>query len=285
MHCECGSTSTYDGPFSTPRSVKQTYAELVDPSSKGSEEYDWGSIVGEYSMRALTFDKDRLPALSAVARRLQPRMGTYLAGLWLEQLPHSLLWTFYHDKWDAENNRVGDTERGPTRRPATNIPPTWSWTSVEDVVVRLPSDAHNTEDKVRIIDAGTTPLLADPFGAVKDGFIKLAGVLIPSRLRYEVEAGPCAAAVRYTLEIGHTEVPFVPDVTLSEGSSHIPSGQILHCIYLSHHRHNIEQAVMSLVLRCCDPVNGVYQRLGTLESEAATAAWYDGICESVITLV
>ncbi|RYP08513.1 hypothetical protein DL764_001844 [Monosporascus ibericus] len=53
----------------------------------------WQKLVEAYSARSLTYETDRLPALSGVASRVHRQLGfRYLAGLWKEGLPANLCW-------------------------------------------------------------------------------------------------------------------------------------------------------------------------------------------------
>jgi len=53
----------------------------------------WSELVGRYSASQLTFESDRLAAIAGLASRAASSWGkTYIAGLWKEELPRSLLW-------------------------------------------------------------------------------------------------------------------------------------------------------------------------------------------------
>lgn len=79
----------------------------------------WAEIVGTYSQCALTFDKDKLVALSAIARNLKTSFDCeYLAGLWSAYLERQLLWDTY----------------GSASRPDIYTAPSWSWASVKGAV-------------------------------------------------------------------------------------------------------------------------------------------------------
>ena len=61
----------------------------------------WHEILSQYSGTELTFGKDKLSDISAVARRCHALMGyltdagrnsDYLSGLWREDIEHQLLW-------------------------------------------------------------------------------------------------------------------------------------------------------------------------------------------------
>jgi hypothetical protein len=54
----------------------------------------WESIVSIHSQCDLTFEKDKLVALSGVARAMKVPMGCdYLAGMWRTELERNLLWS------------------------------------------------------------------------------------------------------------------------------------------------------------------------------------------------
>ncbi|KAF2785849.1 hypothetical protein K505DRAFT_261190, partial [Melanomma pulvis-pyrius CBS 109.77] len=54
----------------------------------------WQTLVRHYSQCLLMYETDVLPSLGGLARTFAQKSGhTYAAGLWLEQMPISLLWT------------------------------------------------------------------------------------------------------------------------------------------------------------------------------------------------
>lgn len=91
-------------------------ARLTRNPKEFGKDLEWKSMVEEYSKRNIAFEKDRLPALAGLAERYrQETHYTYLAGLWLEEMPVSLL-------WQADPHIPAD------RRPPTNQKtPSWSW--------------------------------------------------------------------------------------------------------------------------------------------------------------
>ncbi|OAL01642.1 HET-domain-containing protein [Phaeosphaeriaceae sp. SRC1lsM3a] len=75
----------------------------------------WQKLVDWYSRRELTVESDRLPALSGLARHFaHGAQLPYAAGLWLDWMRESLLWT-------AEQ---------PVKKPTTYLAPSWSWASL-----------------------------------------------------------------------------------------------------------------------------------------------------------
>lgn len=81
----------------------------------------WRKDVEHYSLLQLTFEKDRLPAISAVVERMQSTRpdDTYIAGLWLNTLLHDLAWR---------------ARTAVLPRPES-YHPTWSWISLKTAVV------------------------------------------------------------------------------------------------------------------------------------------------------
>jgi len=92
--------------------------------SRSADVYDvrdnWGLLLFRYTMCGLTFETDRLIALSGIASEIYNRTRCdYVAGLWSSQLPVDLLW------------RVDNP--GPTRL-EFYIAPSWSWASVKGLI-------------------------------------------------------------------------------------------------------------------------------------------------------
>lgn len=60
-------------------------------------ESGWRNIVEHYSKLRLTYEEDRLPAISAVVKRMQRlrQDDVYIAGMWEKTLRHDLCWYTY----------------------------------------------------------------------------------------------------------------------------------------------------------------------------------------------
>lgn len=76
-------------------------------------------VIQDYTQRQLTYEKDKLVALSALARETYlNRRIDYVAGLWRDCIVPGLLWM----------------RRGPGRKSKTYSCPTWSWASQNSAV-------------------------------------------------------------------------------------------------------------------------------------------------------
>ncbi|KAL9070107.1 MAG: hypothetical protein Q9157_005931 [Trypethelium eluteriae] len=100
----------------------------------------WYELVEDYSGTSLTFADDRLLAISAIAKQCCLRMrldpSEYLAGMWKNDLPLSLIWG------DLDRGLGADKSR-PTigAKMEMKHAPSWSWASVltEVMFCRFPS--------------------------------------------------------------------------------------------------------------------------------------------------
>jgi hypothetical protein len=133
---------------------------LVRPlvSSKLGLRDSWRHIVMLYSDANLTYSKDKLPALSGIARKTYSESNDqYLAGMWKKDIETQLCW-----KPDAPGVRP------PWRAPS------WSWTSVDGRVMYPTNQARLYENVyTHIVDADMTAAGEDAFGQITRGVLRL----------------------------------------------------------------------------------------------------------------
>ncbi|KAF3762783.1 HET-domain-containing protein, partial [Cryphonectria parasitica EP155] len=120
---ECGEMSASE---SCPRGVRLDKAkcfQLTHNTTIGNQRQIltlWYRILNEYSLRQLSFESDRLDAISGLAARLARTLGDdYIGGIWRHSLLECLQW------------RPDDPLRGSeaTVRQTKYRAPTWSWAS------------------------------------------------------------------------------------------------------------------------------------------------------------
>ena len=115
--CECG-TFRYGGDI-----LKTKMSEPLVAGDLTADDINraWHAIVQGYTSKNLTYEKDRLPALSGLARRFcqMKTVTDYLAGLWRDNLALDLLW-FIPENGQTEVINIGL--------------PSWSWASVNEGV-------------------------------------------------------------------------------------------------------------------------------------------------------
>lgn len=127
----------------------------------------WCLIIEDYMRRDLTKSKDKLPALSGLAKEIQKRThDQYLAGFWREGLHLELLWTARFD--------------GILSHPPQYRAPSWSWASVDGPIRwdDFSAQIHkHTRPQFTFLGANLEPDGDDPNGAVKDGWIELSSAV------------------------------------------------------------------------------------------------------------
>ncbi|KAL6709092.1 hypothetical protein ACN47E_001908 [Coniothyrium glycines] len=113
--------STFDKSISTLKLFANPHIRIVDDGDLSDQIHTmwpklWYTVVKTYSECSLTYETDRLPSLSGLARVFAQISGhTYAAGLWLEQMPDALLWKYYTPRFMAEGEEY--------------CAPSWSWAS------------------------------------------------------------------------------------------------------------------------------------------------------------
>ncbi|KAI1749226.1 hypothetical protein F4782DRAFT_315239 [Xylaria castorea] len=174
--------------------LKQSAGPLTPKTSR-----EWTLLIGGYSSRMLTYETDRLPAISALARRFSlidelPVPRTYLAGLWLEDLPWLLCWRVFQRRFE--------------KRPDTYCAPTWSWASISTPVI-WDMDIFEAKARVEVLDAGAAPVgQANIFGRIKGAYAMLRGLVQRAVLEVDVQH----SAVLALRNIRGERIFFVPDL-------------------------------------------------------------------------
>lgn len=121
----------------------------------------WADVVHFYTSANLTFARDKLPALSGIARRIHSQKGgQYLAGLWRdERIEAQLCWR----------------NEQPRERPTTWRAPSWSWASVDGPIsYRTTQEGICDDTYAHVTGASLAPLNGDIFGELSAGTLYIA---------------------------------------------------------------------------------------------------------------
>jgi hypothetical protein len=133
------------------------------PGLQKSPERLWAHLVQEYSKCSLTYETDRLPSLSGLARTFGEQLGgSYIAGLWQDQMPYSLSWFV----WSAPE--------GTSKR--NYYAPSWSWASTMGQVIFR---GNNGSNELEVISIDIKLAGQDPYGRVCPG----SSMCVRGRLR------------------------------------------------------------------------------------------------------
>ena len=233
--CECSLLDYYQNTDWGSERPIASLARYLDNRKNDAVVYGWWKyyVLQEYSGLALTFGKDRLPALSGLAARVVRGTGdTYLTGLWVKDLALGLLWYSKQPSATAVEH-PGTLARSAIRRTA-NRPtaeyraPTWSWASIDGPISHPmppgPDEELHSQVHIHVIDAVCTPAGLDPTGAVKDGWLKLMCPVLTAKitLKYGVK-GEAIYRLQFPDEFQHIKLRwdqyespgcFMPDVPL-----------------------------------------------------------------------
>ena len=130
--------------------------------SPGRVNWAWHRAIERYIIKNLTFEKDRLPALSGLAKtfcQMKPSAG-YLAGLWKDNLALDLLW------YVPQTAAMKTVQRRL---------PTWSWASLVEKIWCYHCNGTSKAVQIDILHAGVELTGPDPTGEVGSGEIILKG--------------------------------------------------------------------------------------------------------------
>lgn len=153
------------------------FGRRVDP---GTENYHvWDVIVKSYSETLLTMPGDKLIALSGIAKRMMSAMNDeYIAGMWRKYLESALLWHVSHlEKIDGS----------PSSRPLPYRAPTWSWASIDGVILTVIITERSLT--IKVCGVHLEHATNDPTSIVKGGWLDLRGALKPFNL-LKMDYGP-----------------------------------------------------------------------------------------------
>lgn len=154
---------------------KSTPSPQAGPDSSEHEMQQfriWHNVLQNYLARELTFESDRLPALSGIAKHLESVLGgIYLAGIWNnDSVIFQLAW-------------YCTSELRPRQQSKEKLP-TWSWASVETKISVINPETSEKGYSVpwirkgsKVVDARVNLLGGDTFGGIDGGFLLVEGPL------------------------------------------------------------------------------------------------------------
>jgi hypothetical protein len=129
----------------------------------------WFRLVREYTSRDMTFQSEKLPALSGVISELEkqlPKDKCY-AGIWRSWFVRGLLWRLQVPELDSYVNVSKPRHKGEWRAPS------WSFASIEGVVLYNSND-DTTITCAQLVECKLTPKSnLNPLGALQSGFARI----------------------------------------------------------------------------------------------------------------
>lgn len=152
---------------SLPETYKRIYlSKKVEDEPEGHVDA-WRRILDTFSAKSLTFDTDKLVALSGVAEMFSKEFQvTYVAGLWKEELRYQLIWCVFYE---------------PHHRPTDYRAPSWSWASVNGNACYF-LDHLSAQYYITIEEVSVELSTANPFGQVSSGDLLLKAHISPIKI-------------------------------------------------------------------------------------------------------
>jgi hypothetical protein len=165
-----------------------------------SEDRDaWYLMVGEYTSRDMTYQSDKLPALSGVISALQKLTGdTCYAGIWRSWFLTGLMWRIQVPELDTYVFAPKKAQRiGFWRAPS------WSWAALEGVILYdiLQRYVDSGDVIARLEDCNVVPKGINPLGELESGYAKLKGPLTTLAVAPEGTMGHTSSERGYTIRI------------------------------------------------------------------------------------
>ncbi|KAM0265672.1 hypothetical protein ACHAQJ_000106 [Trichoderma viride] len=138
---------------------------------RGDYDYDgWYYPILDYCKKKLTYETDRLSAVSSYAKLIASKSGdTYLAGLWKKNLHRGLLWKIQRRQRKTFRELMRKLEH-----PHKYIAPSWSWASYHTSLHLDLSDGI-MQPECEILKAKTRAHGGDMYGRVRSGYILIRG--------------------------------------------------------------------------------------------------------------
>jgi Heterokaryon incompatibility protein (HET) len=216
------------------KSMVQLSKGPLDPD--GSVGSRWANLVELFTARSLTYNNDRLHALSGIAADISQsrKNDTFLAGLWRAEIPLGLLWR------TKSNPHTRMTVI--SRRYQEYYAPSWSWASVTGPTefIALPGRKYNFKlvPDLTIVDAACEPVGTNPYGPVRTGgYLRVRGLLAPITLLGAGVEEPAvesySSADSWARTVAHICSSFDADV-LDAGEIELIDGEPLWLLLVAH---------------------------------------------------
>ncbi|KAK4166156.1 heterokaryon incompatibility protein-domain-containing protein [Cladorrhinum sp. PSN259] len=270
----------------TWQSIAPPVNELVD---NFLFHHRWYDLIGIYSAGKLTFQKDKLVAISSIANEVQKCHpdNTYVDGLWKETIHMDLLWY-------VKGGAGGRLGRLPTERHADNVLPSWTWASTADSLIAdglADGDMFDPQivNMAEILDVTPSSAIKATRYGRNTGLLRLRGVVIKCKVLEVLEDGQ----YRLMYENGEKEeeeeevARMYPDVRLAQEDQ---EDQVsIDCIGILKAEGVVKGIVVSSVSD--DQGNIVYRRCGYFSAKdtrfgvSLTSSESGDLSSQVITII
>jgi hypothetical protein len=158
----------------------------------------WRDFVEQYSRCKLTYETDRLPAISGIAKQIHTLTDShYIAGIWEEHLLDSLMW---------RRNQPNTLRRKDHHYTA----PSWSWAAGPGACEFPHGQSQTRHSFLEILSLDVVRHGLDPYGRVKQGSLWVRGWIKVFPERHHMNDGVFSGGGR-DIEIWHVADDHVED--------------------------------------------------------------------------
>jgi hypothetical protein len=270
VQCECG------GLYNSNVSLQDPYSKIntgylktcfslasLHTSSLTDIGAVWLFMVSEFCQLSLTYESDRLPALSGLASHFSnPVLGNYITGIWEHDLCRGLLFESYRFQPDLK-----DIHKSLPRHVnlASLSQPSWSWTSYPlggnhkityDSILRF---GFQKSPDLQLLGVSSEVMGSNPFGWAVKSQLKLRGLV--SAVRFRLSAGSTLRGIYYpTMEKEQmniaSELRFEPDTRVK-----VEENEELYFLFVGASERT-KDFWYALALRCISNQGSVFERVG-----------------------
>ncbi|KAK5715869.1 hypothetical protein LTR15_009694 [Elasticomyces elasticus] len=177
-HSDCGHPTDSPG-----LNLIEGYAPF-DQTSRGRWRGGWLKHIENYSGRKLTYESDKLVAVSGLAKQLAAAVGDiYYAGLWKNHMIEDLCWRTYPVTEERRQVSGGFAHRYGRRlctitAQSNYRAPSWSWASLNGDIKFIPVDYSRLVAEVVAAHVESTSVV-NPYGSASSGWLKIKAPLLP----------------------------------------------------------------------------------------------------------
>ncbi|KAI1757948.1 HET-domain-containing protein [Xylaria castorea] len=173
--CNCGEISRDTRDINPESDLKIQFDRIIRSGSLRELHGLWMDIIDRYSLKDMTYAKDKLPALAGITYLFSVKgLGRYLNGLWES--------TFLRDLFWEHNWLLVDYYQITVRRLEDTSMPSWSWASVT-CPVKMNPDADI--EGLEVVEISFEPTKLTKLGSLADISTKsltLHGIFIEARV-------------------------------------------------------------------------------------------------------
>ena len=171
----------------------------------------WNKLVYEYSSTKLSFETDKLVAISGIAKEIQGILkDDYIAGLWKRNMVAQLAWRSIRS---LTPRTIGSALYLLSQKPKQYVAPSWSWASVQGTIEMNGAFPSKEDEVCTVMNVHVELATTDPTGELNNGFICLQSAV--------TEVLITKSASQYYVGRNHYDVTIVGSTVDKAGSKEL----------------------------------------------------------------